>query len=413
MNRRSFISSAVALSGAALPLVGRSQATSCPPPTVDVVGGSSVQTSCTLPRYMSAMADFEVRDLTGSYAPANGTVSMFSVLPAEWQLTGQPNGANSVFQAWSGGAGDPIGRRLFVHGGGHGDGSNNGLYVFDFDGSDAPKGWSIAPNSLSALSDVTLCTETYKDGKPTSIHTYDQLFYDTNLRRFYRFGGSPHCQNGAGMERSFYYDFELGKWVEWILSSNLRADLGATLMGAPDGSQLFYLSATNIPFFVDVTSGAEKPVGSTPFGTQGAGPCSAYDSRRRQWAVFFSQSSSTPEALVVTIDWKAKNWSYSKTDLTGPDAADLNGEGACVLYDSARDSFWVFANREVGAPISSIYEVDAASFTVTRHALSSPIQAYDAPKGGYNRHVWLEDWRVIGTVHKHDSPVSVIKLPDA
>jgi hypothetical protein len=359
---------------------------------------------------MAGMSDLEVRDLTGSYAPSNGKVSMYSVLPAEWQVLGQPDGANMVFSAWSGGAGDPLGKRLLVHGGGHFDSSNNGLYVFDFSGETAPTGWSVAPNSLSARSAVTRCTETYADGKPTSIHTYNQLFYDTNRRRFYRFGGSPHCENGAGMPRCFYYDFQSTAWVTWITNANVAADLGASLIGSPDGTKLLYLAGMKTPFFVDVASGAVTVAGSTPFGTAEAGPCSAYDSRRGRWVVFLSRSGG-PQALIVSVNWNTNSWSHTMAALTGTNAADLNASGPCVLYDAARDSFWVFASK--GAPSSAayFYEVNAGSFSVTRHTLSKPIPTYSDTSGSYNRHVWFEPWRIVGSVHMHDRPVSLVKLP--
>src|SRR5262245_48162811 len=41
------------------------------------------------PTYISSMSAYQVRALTGSFAPTNGQISMRSVTPAEW-LTNDP-----------------------------------------------------------------------------------------------------------------------------------------------------------------------------------------------------------------------------------------------------------------------------------------------------------------------------------
>jgi hypothetical protein len=69
-----------------------------------------------------------------------------------------------------------------------------------------------------------------------------------------------------------------------------------------------------------------------------------------------------------------------------------------------------FFQAEYGV-LSSIYEVDATTFAVTKMALKTPIQALPAGRGGYNRHIRFSDWRIIGTVHAHDQPMSIIKVP--
>ena len=159
MKRRDFICSAVGLLVAGRQAQGADPP--CPPPTISVGGGSPVESSCGppgvdggVPQYARGLGDFEVRNLDGAYAPRNGARSVWDVLPEEWRVVGQPNGADGVFTAWSGGAGDAVGRRLIVHGGGHGDSSNNGIYVFDFSGDQVPAGWRIAANSLSSRADV-------------------------------------------------------------------------------------------------------------------------------------------------------------------------------------------------------------------------------------------------------------------
>src|SRR5690606_22224856 len=110
--------------------------------------------------------------------------------------------------------------------------------------------------------------------------------------------------------RAFYYDLGSTEWVSWLSSPSLSADLGATLIGSPGGERLFYLSATKVPIFVDVATGVETRAGSSPFGTQQAGPCAGFDSRRGRWVVFFERLNSPPEVLVIDVNWSQSTWSY-------------------------------------------------------------------------------------------------------
>ena len=176
MKRREFVAGAARLAGFMIPASAHAQVRPCPPGTVSVSGGSSATTTCLappppagLPQYMGGMADFEIRNLTGSYAPLVGE-TMFSVLPAEWRNS---TSAAPVFSTWSGGSGDAASMKLYCRGGGHGDSGNNGLYIYNFSGSTRPTGWSIAPNSLSALAVALNSSTVYSDNKPTSVHSYD------------------------------------------------------------------------------------------------------------------------------------------------------------------------------------------------------------------------------------------------
>jgi hypothetical protein len=104
-----------------------------------------------VPAFAQGMSDFQVRNMTGAYTPTNGKETMYSTLPAAWQQTGQPNGADMVFTAWCGGKGDVEGKRLFVHGGGHLDSSNNGLQRHECSGWVEHRG--KYPYDLTANSD--------------------------------------------------------------------------------------------------------------------------------------------------------------------------------------------------------------------------------------------------------------------
>ena len=420
MKRRDFLWTTAGCAGLVLPAAARASGSPCPPPTVSVEGGSAASNTCVavtgLPRYMAGMTDFQVRNLP---TVSGGAATMFASLPSEWQRTGQPNGADMVFLAWSGGVGDTAGKRLFVHGGGHFDSSNNGLHIYDFNGDAAPIGWRVASNSLSALGAVTQSTNTYSDGKPAAIHSYNGMWYDPRLNRFYRFGGSGFGPGGGGIDAAFYYNFATSAWVPFLTNSSIATTLGSTMVGAPDGSQVLYLASTKSPIFVNTSSAAVTSFGSALSGSEESGFATAMDTSRSNVTtgvcryVSFYRDTSGPRAKVITVNWPAKTWTQVTQSLSGATAGELSAAGPCVVYDALRDSFWVFANSDETADgsISHIYEVGASSFAVTRTTLSSAIQCQVNNRGGYNRHVWFPDWRIIGTVHAHDQPMSLIKLP--
>jgi hypothetical protein len=433
MKRREFLLT-IGYTGLALPAASKVVAASvpCPPPSVSISGGSSATTTCSpaptsppaadLPQYMSGMSAFEVRDLT---TVSGGKTTMFATLPQEWQVTGQPNGADMVFSAWSGGAADNNGLRLFVHGGGHFDSSNNGLYVYDFNGSSAPVGWKLAPNSLSALSAVVQSAHVYSDGKPCAVHSYDGLWYDPNLNRFYRFGGSGFGPGGGGISAAFYYSFATSSWVPFISDSRIGTTLGSSLVGAPNGSKVLYLASTKSPLFVSTSSGAAAAAaGATAYGdamsgSEESGFATAMDTTRSNVStgvcryVSFYHDNSGARAKIVTVNWPGSTFTVASQALTGTYAGELNASGPCVAYDAKRDSFWVFANSNdtSDGQISSLYEVSATSFAVSKSTLSRPIQTLTNNRGGFNRHIWFPNWRIIGTVHAHNQPMSLIKLP--
>lgn len=429
MKRREFLNATAGLAALGVTPLGRAQAAvpPCPPPTAMANGGSASQTVCPpvgTPKYMSGMADFAVRNLTGVYAPSNGNVSMFSALPSEWQVTGQPNGAFGVFQAWGGGKGDAAGRRLFVHGGGHYDSSNNGLYIYDFNGDAVPTGWNVAPNSLSALSLVVANSEQYSDNYPTAIHTYDQLWYDPVLSRFYRYGGSRFSPAGDACTSAFYYDVSAGCWNTNLPSNSSHSPffhdaqlgtLGGTMIGAPDGSKILTLPADKQPMFIS-SSGAKLALVGDAFeqGSQIHGPAIAYDSSRNRYVAF--QSGWSPATIqLITVDWSRNTFTTTQQNV------DANGlpldTGLSVVYDGARDSFWIFGGSDQSAngSFNSISEISASTFALlgTHTFAGGATIGYGGSlaTGNYNRHVWFSDWRVICTCAGYDQPVSIIKLP--
>src|SRR5262245_16389226 len=136
------------------------------------------------PSYISSLAAYEVRRLDGNFLPTASGPGMHSVTPAEWLNGGSGINVN-IINPWSGGGKAISGTKMFVHGGGHSDSANNGLYVYDFAGDARPTGWSLM--QISAVSSVRGDTGVYADGLPAAHHTYNGNVYAHHNNRFYRF----------------------------------------------------------------------------------------------------------------------------------------------------------------------------------------------------------------------------------
>jgi hypothetical protein len=171
--------------------------------------------STAAPAYLAGMADYEVRALTGGYAPTNGNTTNADVIPAEWQAGGTGTRLGTYY-AFSGGFSDEQAGLLYVHGGGHGDSANNGIYYFDVNGVNAPTGWSLVPNTLSAVADVPMTEEVhtfYNDGLVGSTHSYDGMVFDPDNKIMYRFGGSP-WRLGTLPGTAFKFDIATTTWTQ-------------------------------------------------------------------------------------------------------------------------------------------------------------------------------------------------------
>jgi hypothetical protein len=379
------------------------------------------------PAWTQGLSDFQVRNLTGAYAPSNGKVSLSQVLPPEWQGGSSPIAQQQIIGAWSGGKGDTDGKRLFVTGGGHNDCANNGLYIYDFNGAASPTGWVLAPNSLSALSAIQNGA-VYSDNKPSSVHTYDGLWYSPTDSRFYRIGGSRY--SSGSICTSHYYDVIAQQWSSVALGGGAFTtfpsgllNYGLTVMGKDDGSKLFVLNGdTNYNCAFVNKNGTQTTVG-WPAGFH------ANSNGSTMVAVKLQNDSTwltlSLEGGVSYIYTHAIDWTNQTDTATlhshSSHATYLGGSaGASMIYDpnySGGACVWIFGMTSQisgGVMAAQILRLNISDWSITSHALSDTI-AVDAPgsQGSYNRHVWFPQWRIIATVQSNTAPMSIIKLPSA
>jgi hypothetical protein len=347
------------------------------------------------PSYIASMSAFEVRALEGAFAPANGTSSMRSVTPAEWLAEGDYS-LTAVLIAWSGGFKAIGGSRLFVHGGGHADSANNGIYVFDYAGADAPAGWSL--RQLSALDAVMSTEGTYADGRPTSVHTYDGCVYAAHNDQLYRFGGSSF-QSGFATSSSWRYDIAGDAWHELpdfpgggtfaisLYDPVTRKILVASAMASTISFSSFFFR-TDDETWSDGVEHSEAYYGDA---------VAAWDSTRNRALVV-----TGGESRIVEIDFAAETVTTTATSSLPA--------GTSIFYDARLDRYWAFGGD--GDEWSTLVEIDAETFATTTHTLTGDSIEVSAHSGGsYGRFVFMPEWRAFGTVASASSPAYVVRLP--
>lgn len=372
------------------------------------------------PAYMSGMSAFQQRALTGVYAPNTGTETMRQAITAmgsPWSawVSAHPTAGSvsAVINHWNSGAEDRAAKKLYVHGGGHNDSSFNGLPVFDFNGGARPNGWVVEPGSLSdpgllAALGSSVEYQTYGDGKPGSVHTYDGLAFDTVGGRFYRFGGSFY-KRGFFVGWSFYWDVNSKQWVS-IADWPDAAQAAMTAYDPPSRKILvFRRGSTSAYFYNTVTNTWSAPKSIVQMGT-GYGTF-AYDSTRRRVI-----ASGVSPLTVITPDWSAETISTSTLTPSGTGSGAVAAGSMAVLYDPTRDSFWLWGGySQTSDYYQRIVEMNASTFACTEHALTGDAVQFDQSQvnynGSYKRAILLDEWRALGVVTSSSHSAYIIKLP--
>jgi len=145
------------------------------------------------------------------------------------------DGQRAVIAAWGSAVWDDVNRKLWIPiGGGHGNYAGNECYVHSL-GSASPR-WSMprAPsgaigNRLS-VDDGREATSTYADGRPRSIHPYNNVCYAPGVGPVITRISAPYSNSNASSNRAFCLDPSSGE-------SRLVFDFGdPSQTGFPSGT---------------------------------------------------------------------------------------------------------------------------------------------------------------------------------
>lgn len=330
------------------------------------------------PSYISSMADYQVRAMSGTYAPMNGTSTLSGIMPAGVFTS------DDIMRPWSGGPKMTTGHKLWVHGGGHSDSNNNTISYFDFSGDTAPTGWILA-NAGSNPPNST---------HPVSVHTYDGMCELNGT--IYRIGGST---NPSGFFTAEFWAFNTSTNVWSQLTNYPGGSFGGMLVADPSTGKLLAMERWNTYL-------------TYAFYNPATGTWSAAKDVAAQWPDYAVAAYNTASSTVYMDAGKAfscsVNWSSETITQTSHTTARSSGT-ACV-YDPTRNSYWMWGGG--AAAITTIYEVNATTYAVTSHTLTGDTMTPESGTiGAFGRFVFMDDWRAIGFVPSRSSAAYIIKLP--
>lgn len=374
-----------------------------------------------IPNYISSLSDFQVSALT---SVVNSKPHWRDAAPPVWQadpnLTAQVPGmtANHIqgLSEFCGGIGDSTHAKLYVHGGGHQDGAYNGIIGFDFNGTTQAAGWTEESGSSSDPSAVTNATAAYSDGKPSAIHSYDQLWFDETNNKFYRTGGFNANSAGGSTPATWVWDIAGDTWTRLtddpiaLTAGNCAYDVASGkvyTVRSNDISRFYRMGADTWSSDVDDNS-LQNGIGAIELG-------SGYDPTRSRIIVSGKTDGGTTISCYGTINWSTEHVTWSTLTPSGATCPDLTDKGTSFCYDSTLDCFWIFGGRDTSraSGITTIYRMNASTFAITAHSLSStiPVNVTGSFFGLFKRYCYMPTWRAIGLVTTELEPCYVIRLP--
>lgn len=349
--------------------------------------------SATGPAYISSMSPYQVRNLSGAYAPTNGTTTLRSVMPSQWA------GNDDIIRPWSGGAKSTSGAKMYVHGGGHSDSSNNGLYSFDFAGTTAPTGWAVENQGQPG---VTTDIAVGSTGAPIAVHTYDGM---TDMGSdLYRFGGSSYPSGGFTVQM-LRYSKAASTWTRLPNYGSPPQFAGMALANPSAGKILAmdrFVSYFTYNFFrvASQTWGTLRSVGAQWVGDGAV----AYNPANNTGLVIGANNESGVYAFSIGIDWAAETITQTARSITGM------GAGCGLIWDPTRGVYWCFGSNSNNG---TLYEINPSTFAVTAHPLTgdAPLTPETPYWGTFGRWVFMDSWRAIGSVCSRTGAAFVIRLP--
>ncbi|MEW5979028.1 MAG: Ig-like domain-containing protein [Acidobacteriota bacterium] len=303
-------------------------------------------------------------------------------------------GPQSVMSAWCGGAFDTRRNRLMIHGGGHADYAGNEIYVFDLSTSTWSRLWGPSANSsIYPVSSVQ--QETYYDGNPSSVHTYNGLLYLPTQDKLWRGGGSLWSGSGGGSRASWMFNITNSTWER-------KAD--STYLGV---SQV----------------AAYDPVTGHIFGFSDRYQIIEYDPSANTWTnrasmggIYMGEDVSgviDPQARlfvamgnghVIVYDLNSKT---VRNQTTSGGSSIVNARGPGLTYDST-------LQRIVGwAGGTSVYSLNTSNWTWTQHTAASGNSVSPStptPVGVFSRFQYIPSKNVYILVNSVGTSVYAFKV---
>lgn len=371
MKRREFIAGTAGLIGSVLPVIGRAQNKPCPPPALQISGGSSLSTVCAAPPATGSPAWMSGKSINEWFEIPSTSLS--SVEPKLDSLQRGFTGPRSKIDAWCGAALKREGSVYMLGAcGGHADYSGNEVDAIQLN-TDAPNWVELrGPSTSDALVNSSEC---YLDRRRSATHTY-------YCQQFSELTDSLVVMPAPGMgssalpappdnwpyksKRPMAFSLVAKDWLppetygEMALASgsDFTACLAATHAGTGD---IYYArNYDNGRLWRFSPKSGVVDVAGAAWHQNYAG--AAIDpSRNRMLIVGDYSGSMAPRVLDLN---KGVTESVSFGGL-GADALKMSGYPG-VVFDDANDRYLVFRNTN---PIST-YVVNAANWQVSQLSTS-------------------------------------------
>ena len=370
------------------------------------------------PAYISGMSQFDVQTLSSvsGYSTFTGMVQgLYSTAPKDWWNLGASGvSAGTWWNAWNGGFG-PGGDQANTHqmpfkGGGHNDGSFNGLPAFDFNGTTQATGFVMLDEPSDTADAYTGLSSgnpgnRYSDGNPGSLHMFGGNV-TTKDGYYVTVSGAGNYTDGGFTSATEVY--ETTAWRNPQPPSTPVTGVLSALYDAVTDKVFVYNSANFNYAFFDVQGNTWSAL-KVHAGTSPGQATWVLDPIRRG-AGDVTNAFIWPSNQVKAIDWTNETVVDNGThNATGTTVSDGNGG----FYDAVEDALWIF-----GAGTSSwstIYKISGlatpASLTTQSNSLSgSMVMSAGAQVGFYGRWCWMADWRALGFAGDDNSAAQVIKL---
>jgi hypothetical protein len=324
------------------------------------------RTAFALPAWRSSLAAWEWTEIA--------TASIAGVVPSP-QPTGGPT---SRINAWNGMT--CVGSLVCMAGvGGHADWSGNEGYGCELM-TETPT-WSLL-NQPTANADLTIDTEYYADGKPTSSHTYYQLHGDVARSRIFRMGiGSAWGSGNYQRSNVDAFDLTAGDWD----TANTWPDVPDTTSIARAQARdyatddVWACGAVRVSRWNSAAGEWEQKANLPNNGSATYYRASVFDAIRQRYVVLGDAFRTPNGGLVYSVSGNL----WSTVDLTGASASAVAAAAGNVAYhDVPNDRYLVFLGS------GAVVTVDPVTWEAT------PLSTTGGPppaavNGVFQKAVWV------------------------
>ena len=389
--------------------------------TLPMIGDT---TAVNMPAYADGMADYDVRQLTGQYAPA-GAETLQVVTPTVW-VNEAANGPGRTFfgiiSAYSGGAGvvvvDTEDGRLALTGGGHNDSGNNCMAIFDpREVGLVAAGWEnpvdISDNAIVAPG----TSAAHSDGRWRSVHSYSGLCYAPHRNLYYRVGGSSFSGPGTFLNDLWQYDPTLAQGSRHTQLADIpgNSDDGIGLVCDVSADKLIAVDPQNGSYIFDIAAGTwSAEAGLTAFDNFDTNI--GYDPSRN--VVLATMANGTTRVIEYNL---TTDTIVSQAAITWTGDTAIVNTASARMYDPDLDRWWFFGGQTAGnynriAYASGADVAAGGNVAVTEVTLSANKAATgfnEAIIGTFDRFLFVRSTGLLYETHRVDEGVWITKLPRA